>query len=70
MSGEIVGLKKIFDAFLQSEANVFITLSSVKAVADEIEGTLSEDCIPNPQTYYGKSKLLAEEYIMNQTLPF
>lgn len=61
--------KKVFDAFLSSEAKVFITLSSVKAVADEVEGALTEDHIPNPITHYGKSKLLAEQYILSQEIP-
>ena len=33
--------KKVYDAFLASEAKVFITLSSVKAVADQVEGELT-----------------------------
>jgi nucleoside-diphosphate-sugar epimerase len=61
--------KKVYDAFLASEANVFITLSSVKAVADEVEGILIEDHSPNPITHYGKSKLLAEQYIFSKELP-
>jgi nucleoside-diphosphate-sugar epimerase len=61
--------KKIFDAFLASEAKVFITLSSVKAVADIVDGFLTEDHIPNPVTHYGKSKLLAEEYIFSKEIP-
>jgi len=61
--------KEIFDAFLTSEAKVFITLSSVKAVADEVEGELTENVTPNPITYYGKSKLLAEQYILSQLIP-
>lgn len=61
--------KEIFDAFLNSEAKVFITLSSVKAVADEVDGELTEDVIPNPITHYGKSKLLAEQYILSQPIP-
>lgn len=56
--------KKIFNSFLNSEAKLFIFLSSVKAVADEVFGELTEERIPNPQTDYGKSKLMAEEYIM------
>ena len=60
---------EIFDAFLTSEAKVFITLSSVKAVADEVDGELTEDVIPNPITHYGKSKLLAEQYILSQPIP-
>lgn len=59
----------VFDTFLASDANVFITLSSVKAVADEVEGSLTEEHIPNPITHYGKSKLLAEQYILSQEIP-
>ena len=61
--------KKVFDAFLASEAQVFITLSSVKAVADEVESALTEEHIPNPITHYGKSKLLAEQYILSKEIP-
>jgi nucleoside-diphosphate-sugar epimerase len=61
--------KKVFDAFLQSPSKVFITLSSVKAAADNIDDELTEDFIPNPITDYGKSKLLAEEYILSKNIP-
>ena len=61
--------KKVFDAFLISNAKVFITLSSVKAVADEVQGELFEEHIPNPITHYGKSKLLAEQYILSKEIP-
>ena len=61
--------KKIFDAFLISDSSVFIMLSSVKAVADNVVGSLSEDCKPNPKTHYGKSKLLAERYILSKNIP-
>jgi nucleoside-diphosphate-sugar epimerase len=61
--------KKVFDAFLVSEAKVFITLSSVKAVADKIVGELIEADSPNPITHYGKSKLLGEEYILSKQMP-
>lgn len=61
--------KKIFDAFLISDSKVFLTLSSVKAVADEVEEILTEEAIPNPITHYGKSKLLAEQYILSQKIP-
>jgi nucleoside-diphosphate-sugar epimerase len=61
--------KKIFDAFLHSSARVFITLSSVKAAADLVDGVLTEEVVPNPQTHYGKSKLLAEQYILEQSIP-
>ena len=60
--------KEVFDAFLASEAKVFITLSSVKAVADQVEGELTEQHHPNPITSYGMSKLLAEQYIFSKEI--
>ena len=61
--------QKVFDAFLASEAKVFIVLSSVKAVADEFNGELTEEHLPSPITHYGKSKLLAEQYIFSKQIP-
>ncbi|WP_256011191.1 NAD-dependent epimerase/dehydratase family protein [Desertivirga xinjiangensis] len=61
--------KSIYSAFLESTATKFIFISSVKAVADSIEGKLKEDNFPFPKTDYGKSKLLAEQYIQSQDLP-
>ncbi len=60
--------KVIFDDFLNSDAHTFIFVSSVKAVKDEVDGVLDENVIPSPVTDYGKSKLLAEEYILNLKL--
>ena len=60
--------KDVFDAFLLSNARVFITLCSVKAVADEVAGELTENQNPNPVTHYGKSKLLAEQYIFSKEI--
>ena len=61
--------KSFFDAFLQSSGSTFIYFSSVKASADEVSGTLLESDIPNPKTHYGKSKLLAEEYMLSKKIP-
>ena len=61
--------KNIFDSFLISDAKVFITLSSVKAVADSVNDILTEDHISDPKTHYGKSKLLAEQYILSKKIP-
>lgn len=61
--------KHIFDAFLDSSAKLFITLSSVKAIADKVNGELTEVVRPAPLTHYGKSKLLAEEYILSHSIP-
>lgn len=56
--------KQLYNQFLQSKAEKFIYISSVKAVADTVIGSLTEDAIPNPVTVYGKSKRMAEEYIL------
>ena len=55
--------KKVFDAFLKSNAHTFIMFSSVKAVANKSKVKLTESSKPNPTSDYGKSKLLAEQYI-------
>ena len=55
--------KQLFDFFLNSNAKVFIMLSSIKAVADYSDEILTEDSVAAPETHYGKSKLLAEQYI-------
>ncbi len=56
--------KRLYDQFLQSDAHRFIYISSVKAVADTVVGILTEEVVPNPVTHYGKSKILAENYIL------
>lgn len=61
--------KKLYDAFLKSDAKKFIFISSVKAAADVVDQILTEDVKPDPKTDYGKSKLMAEQYIQSQPLP-
>lgn len=61
--------KQLFDAFLSSKATVFIFMSTVKAVADEVVGILSEESIPNPKTHYGIAKHQAEKYILSKKPP-
>lgn len=61
--------REVFDAFCSSKARKFIFISSVKSVVDHIDGILTEDVEPNPQTHYGKSKLQAEEYIEKKAMP-
>ena len=58
--------KKLFDRFLKSDCETFIYMSSVKAVADQADGVLTENVKPSPITFYGKSKLAAEEYILSR----
>ena len=61
--------KKLFNAFLESEADVFIFISSVKASADKVDNILFEDSVPSPKTSYGISKLNAENYLLSIKLP-
>ena len=56
--------KTIYAFFLKSPAKTFIFFSTVKAAADYSEISLVEDILPNPTSIYGKSKLMAEEYIL------
>ncbi len=60
---------KLFDQFLDSNIRDFFYFSSVKAVADTVDGILDENHIAAPQTPYGKSKLEAEKYLISQNLP-
>lgn len=61
--------KKIFDEFLNSDIKDFIYFSSVKAVADCVEDVLDENHSAGPKTSYGRSKRLAEEYLLAKTIP-
>jgi nucleoside-diphosphate-sugar epimerase len=56
--------KKIFDIFKKSNTNKFIYVSSVKASSDQVLNILEENHPPKPTTHYGKSKLMAENYIL------
>ncbi|WP_267739805.1 NAD-dependent epimerase/dehydratase family protein [Myroides injenensis] len=60
---------ELFNYFLESEAKDFFYFSSVKAVADTVEGTLVEDVLPKPYTPYGQSKQEAEQYLLKAKLP-
>jgi nucleoside-diphosphate-sugar epimerase len=61
--------KQLFNAFLISDTSAFIFMSTVKAVADEVDGILTEAAVPNPKTHYGIAKRQAEEYILSKELP-
>jgi len=61
--------RDLFNLFLNSENKDFIYFSSVKAVADAVNGALIEEEIADPQTPYGKSKLQAERYLLSKDLP-
>lgn len=61
--------RDFYNAFIQSDAEVFVFMSSVKAAADRVEGILTETAVPNPETPYGRSKLQAEDYLMAKLPP-
>lgn len=61
--------KQLFDAFLISDCQVFVFMSTVKAVADKAIGVLEEEVNPSPATHYGIAKQQAEQYILAQKIP-
>ncbi|WP_320018354.1 NAD-dependent epimerase/dehydratase family protein [Labilibaculum manganireducens] len=62
--------KKIYDWFLSSSCSKFFLMSSVKAVADVVQGDfLTEEVQAKPITAYGRSKIKAEEYLLSRDLP-
>jgi len=62
--------KKAFKAFLKDrQAEKFIFFSSVKAAASKVDGWLKEEDRFELDNPYGKSKRLAEEYLLSQELP-
>jgi nucleoside-diphosphate-sugar epimerase len=62
------GTKKIYQNFLSSSTSKFIFLSSIKAAIDSSPVAVDETIAPNPTSDYGKSKLLAEQFIHAQQL--
>ena len=56
--------KTIFNFFLTSQVQKFIFFSSVKAVSDFSDIPLVETLGPKPGSIYGKSKLIAEKFIL------
>lgn len=61
--------KKVFNEFIKSDAKLLIHLSSLAAI-EEFESNipLLEDQKVNPQSFYGKSKRVAEEWLLDQKL--
>lgn len=55
--------KNIYDNFLNSNAEIFIFVSSIKSVAEEYNGEITEDTSPNPISDYGIFKYYSEKYI-------
>ena len=63
-------VKVLFEEFLKSNAQIFIHISSIAAVEENVrKEVLTEDSVGNPHSHYGKSKKAAEEYLLKQSLP-
>lgn len=60
---------EVFKRFLCSDIRDFFFFSSVKAVADDVDGILTEDIDADPKTPYGQSKFEAEKYLLAQQIP-
>ena len=64
------GLTKKVLSFAVSEDSAverFVLFSSVKVVADRVDGILTEDADSDPKTPYGQSKLAAEQLVEDST---
>jgi nucleoside-diphosphate-sugar epimerase len=55
--------KELYDQYASSSATEFIFVSSIKAAVDHSDVVIDEGHAANPSSAYGKSKLLAEQYI-------
>lgn len=55
--------KALYDHFLKSGASAFIFVSSIKAVVDCADQEIDETHKEAPKGAYGKSKLMAEQYL-------
>lgn len=58
--------KSLYDLFLKSDSKYFFYLSSVKVYDERLgESIITENSLLSPNSWYGKSKLLSENYILN-----
>lgn len=63
-------VKTIFFEFIKSESEVFIHISSIAALEELTrDKALSEEMSSNVNSVYGKSKLCAEQWLLEQNLP-
>lgn len=61
--------KHVFTQFLKSEASIFIFVSSIKAACDSSFELIEETSKTLPTSEYGRSKKMAEEFILSQEIP-
>jgi nucleoside-diphosphate-sugar epimerase len=60
---------KVFEEFLESDAETFIFLSSTKVYGEIHDNIITESSPVDPQSDYAFSKYLAEEYILSKKIP-
>lgn len=62
-------VKSLFQAFLESDAKLFIHISSIAVVEEtEREGILNETSDQRPVSWYGKSKKAGEDFLLDQKI--
>lgn len=62
--------RELFQFFMQSRASLFVHISSIAAVEEiEREEIIDENTKCRPESFYGKSKLEADQFLLNQYLP-
>src|SRR5690606_11303052 len=60
-------VKDIFRAFTAGKASLFIHISSIGAVEElQIDEILTEESVCTPVSFYGKSKLAADKFLLGQ----
>ena len=61
--------KEIFEQFMDSDAKLLIHISSIAAIEEyNSDKSLIEDMECNPESWYGKSKREAENWLQNQSI--
>jgi UDP-glucose 4-epimerase len=65
-SVNFLGAKDLIDASIKNNVPVFLQSSTAAIYSSNESGLVSEKDTPNPSTPYGRSKLLAEDYLNNQ----
>lgn len=69
LNANVENTKTLYTEFLKSKASLFVFISSIKAVADHSDTVLTENVQESPSTPYGKSKLMAENFIRQNQVP-
>ena len=64
-SVNVEGTRNILEAAIAGGARSFVFFSSVKAMGEESDECLDETLEPRPQTAYGRSKLAAEQIVLD-----